>query len=296
MLPAMRLRLNRIFARGLWFGCLCAALLSMGCRGFDLLNAPISSAGYTREINIPYGPFPRQNLDVYQPRHAKPNARVVIFFYGGEWQAGQKSDYRFAAEALTRGGFIAVLPDYRLYPNVTFPVFVEDAAKAVRWTHDNIARFGGDPSHIYLMGHSAGAHIAALLTLDSRYLEAVGLRRDAIRATVGMSGPYDFNPYGKDRPIFHLPPGDGPPSPAIEPVNFVDGHAPPMLLLQGGKDTLVNPNNAFELEKKICKAGGYAKVILYPDVAHEGMVIALAAPWRWLAPVLDDAAKFFWEH
>jgi hypothetical protein len=69
-----------------------------------------------------------------------------------------------------------------------------------------------------------------------------------------------------------------------------------MLLLQGGKDTLVNPSNAFELEQKICKAGGYAKVILYPSIGHEGMVIALAAPWRWLAPVLRDAAEFFGEH
>jgi len=296
MLPAMRFQPIWILSCGLPPFCLLALLLSTGCRGFDLLNAPISSAGYTREIDIPYGPLPRQKLDVYQPRHARPNARVVIFLYGGEWQAGKKGDYRFAGEALTSRGFIAVVPDYRLYPEATFPVFVEDAAKAVRWTHDNIARFGGDPTHLYLMGHSAGAHIAALLTLDAHYLEAAGLSPHVIRATAAMSGPYDFNPYGKDRPIFHLLPGNQPPSPAIEPVNFVDGHAPPMLLLQGGKDTLVNPNNAFELEQKICKADGYAKVILYPDIGHEGMVVALAAPWRWLAPVLNDTARFFREH
>ena len=154
----LQLRFNRVFFQVLLLVCGFALPGLTGCRGFDLLNAPISSAGYHRDVDIPYGPFPRQKLDVYQPCHAKPDARVVIFIYGGEWQVGQKGDYRFAAEALTSRGFIAVVPDYRLYPNVTFPAFVDDAAKAVRWTHDNIARFGGDPSHLYLMGHSAGAH------------------------------------------------------------------------------------------------------------------------------------------
>ena len=131
------------------------SLSNMGCTGFDLLNAPISSCGYTRTANIPYGSISRQKLDVYRPRSGA-DGRVVIFFYGGEWNAGQKADYRFAAEALTSKGFIAVLPDYRLYPQVTFPRFVEDGALAVRWTRDHISQFGGNPNHIYLMGHSAG--------------------------------------------------------------------------------------------------------------------------------------------
>ncbi len=273
-----------------------AGLFSTGCTGFDVLNAPISAAGYCLHADLPYGPIARQKLDVYVPRHAVPDARVVIFFYGGEWQAGQKRDYRFAGEALTSRGFIAVLPDYRLYPQTSFPGFVEDAASAVRWVHDNISRFGGDPSHIYLMGHSAGAHIVALLTLDPRYLREVGLSRHLIRATAALSGPYDFQPFRDDFPVFNMKPEDRAPPPDIEPINFVDGQASPMLLLQGGKDTLVDPRNATELQAKICKAGGCAKVIVYPDRAHEGMVIALAAPWRWLAPVLNDATKFFREH
>jgi acetyl esterase/lipase len=111
-----------------------------------------------------------------------------------------------------------------------------------------------------------------------------------------LSGPYDFLPYGQDRLVFNMPPGDKVPPPAMEPIHFADGTAPPMLLLQGGKDELVNPANALELEEKICKAGGEAKAIIYPDRAHEGMVIALAAPYRWLAPVLRDSVEFFRQH
>ncbi|HET6247196.1 MAG TPA: alpha/beta hydrolase [Tepidisphaeraceae bacterium] len=276
--------------------CAAAAFFTTGCTGFDILNAPVSSVGYTRHVDIPYGNIPRQKLDIYQPRGAEPNAPVVIFFYGGEWSAGEKGNYRFAGEALSSEGFIAVLPDYRLYPHVTFPAFVEDAAKSVRWVHDNIARFGGDPSRIYLMGHSAGAQIAVLLSLDPHYLADVGLNRNMIRATAGLSGPYDFLPYGDDRLVFNMKATDKAPPDAMEPIHFADGHAPPMLFIQGGKDQVVDPSNATEMQQKICKAGGYAKAIIYPDMAHEGIVIALASPWRWLAPVLKDSAEFFREH
>jgi acetyl esterase/lipase len=275
---------------------LLVSLSFTGCTGFDLLNAPISSIGYTFTTNIPYGPDPRQKLDVYRPRDAMPNSRVVIFFYGGEWDHGQKGDYRFAAEAITGQGFIAVIPDYRLHPQVTFPAFVQDGASAVRWVNDHVAEFGGDPRHVYLMGHSAGAHIAALLTLDGHYLKDVGLDPSAIRATAGLSGPYDFQPYGDDRLTFNMTPGQEKPDPDIEPVTFASGHSPPMLLIQGGKDELVSPDNARELQQKICRAGGEARYIIYPDMGHEGIVIALAAPFRWLAPVLRDAAAFFRAH
>jgi acetyl esterase/lipase len=267
-----------------------------GCTGFDVVNALVPSCGYTRTNNVEYGPLPRQKLDVYRPRNAGRNGRVVIFFYGGEWEAGQKADYRFAAEALTSEGFIAVLPDYRLYPSVTFPAFVQDGALAFRWVYDHIADFGGDPSHIYLMGHSAGAHIVGLLTLDGHYLKDVGLDRSDIHASVGMSGPYWFNPSPEDRGIFNMKAADTTPDPAMEPLNFADGSAPPMLLLQGMDDTLVDPENAFALATLIKHAGGRANVIWYPGRGHEAVLVALAAEFRWLAPVLRDASDFIRKH
>src|SRR3954452_9917177 len=154
--------------------CLTALLLLSGCTKFDVLNALVPSCGYTRTTDLAYGDQPRQRLDVYRP-HNIAGAPVVIFFYGGYWQYGEKNDYRFIADALTSRGFITVLPDYRLYPTVKFPAFVEDGASAVRWTHDHVERYGGDPQRVYLMGHSAGAHIAALLTLDPHYLKDAGV-------------------------------------------------------------------------------------------------------------------------
>jgi acetyl esterase/lipase len=272
-------------------------LLSLlaGCSGPDVLNALVPSCGYQRTTDLAYGDQPRQKLDVYRPTKSS-GASVVIFFYGGHWQNGEKADYRFVAQALTSRGFVAVLPDYRFYPQITFPAFVQDGAAAVRWVHDNISRFGGDPTKIYLMGHSAGAHVAVLLTLDGHYLKDMGLDRNAIRATAGLSGPYDFVPLPGDKAVFGMEPTDSTPDPAIEPIHFVDGHAPPILLLHGLKDKTVDSGNSARLAAKIKSAGGNVQYIAYPSRAHVGVVLALAWPFRWLDPVLDDTVKFFHQH
>jgi acetyl esterase/lipase len=266
-----------------------------GCTRFDIGNALIPSCGYVRSSNLAYGDLARQKLDVYVPRGAKSKLSVVVFFYGGDWQNGKKEDYRFVAQAITSRGFIAVLPDYRLYPEVTFPAFVNDGALAVRWVHDNIGRFGGDPSRVFLAGHSAGAHIVALLTLDKRYLRKVGLDRSAIRATAGLSGPYDFVPSVPDRGVFSMPVNDDKPDPEIEPINFVDGAEPPMLLIQGLEDPTVNYSNALNLAAKIRAAGGRVRCITYPGVGHVGVVAAFAWPIRWVAPTLRDVTRYFRE-
>ena len=274
---------------------LCLSLL-LGCSRFQLLNAMVSSGGYHRTANISYGPTPRQKLDVYQPKDKRVGKSIVIFFYGGYWQYGKKDNYRFVGQALTSEGFIAILPDYRLYPSVMFPAFVQDGALAVRWAHDHATKLGGDPTHIYVMGHSAGAHIAALLTLDPEYLKAVGLDRSNIRGFVGLSGPYDFIVGPNIRPAFGMPPTTGPVDPRIEPITFVDGKEPPMLLLQGGKDTTVEPGNTTRLAARIRKLGGQVQVIIYPGEGHSQLALALAAPFQWIAPVLRDSVEFFRRH
>lgn len=267
-----------------------------GCTRFQLLNATVPHSGYTRDRDISYGALPRQKLDVYRPTSGAGPSDVIIFFHGGSWQSGQKEDYRFVAQALASRGFVAVIPNYRLYPQVAFPTFVQDAAAAVRWVYDNVARFGGDPERIFLMGHSAGAHIAVILTLDGEYLEAVGLSRSAIRATAGLSGPYDFVPSASDRGVFSMPLDEKTPDPRIEPISFVDGRAPPMLLVQGCKDETVDPANASRLADRIRVAGGEVRTIFYPSRAHVDVVLAFAFPFRWLAPVLTDTTTFFREH
>lgn len=277
--------------------CLTALLLLSGCTKFDVLNALVPPCGYIRTTDLAYGDQPRQRLDVYRPHNAAAAAPVVIFFYGGYWQYGEKNDYRFVADALTSRGFVTVLPDYRLYPAVKFPAFVEDGASALRWTHENIERFGGNPHRVYLMGHSAGAHIATLLTLDPHYLKDAGLGPDAIRATVGLAGPYDFMPGEMSRGVFSMTASDTAADPRIEPIHFAETRsAPPLLLLHGAGDEIVEAGNSSRMADRILQFGGDARAILYPKIGHKTIVLALARPFQWLSPVLRDATAFFRQH
>ncbi len=267
-----------------------------GCTRLQLLNATVSHRGYVRFTDIPYGADPRQKLDVYVPKKTGPPAKVVIFFYGGSWRGGNKAEYRFVAQALTSRGFIVVLPDYRIFPQVVFPAFVEDGASAVAWARNHISTYGGDTNQLYLMGHSAGSHIAALLTLDAHYLRAVGLDRKVIRATATLSGPYDFTPNPWDRPVFGMAANQTAINPNIEPITFADGKEPPMLLVQGLRDKIVAPSNAANLAARIRQAGGEVDYITYPKRGHASVVVALVWPYQWLAPVLDDVTDYFNRH
>jgi len=276
--------------------CLISIFCVTGCTKYQALDATIPACCYKQTKNLAYGTDPRQQLDVYRPLNVHHNGKVVIFFYGGSWDSGQKENYRFAAEALTEKGFVAVVPDYRVYPQVTFPAFVEDAAQAVRWVHANIDAFGGDPNRIYLMGHSSGAHIVALLALDHHYLKDAGVDPGIIRAVAALSGPYDFKINPDNRMAFGKSSLDPTMDPDTQPINFVDGTNPPMLLQHGAKDKGVSPGNSQRLADKIKAAGGDVKLIIYPKLDHPEVAMALAFPFRCLGPVLHDTAAFFRAH
>ena len=270
---------------------------STGCTRFDLLNAAVPLVGCTRTADIPYGPLPRQKLDVYQPHSDRPGKRIVIFFYGGYWKIGSKDQYRFVGQALSSEDFIAVLPDYRLYPSVIFPAYVLDGALAVKWAHDHAVQLGGDPNHIYLMGHSAGAHIAALLTLDPRYLQAVGLDRSVIRGFAGLSGPYDFKIGPELRPAFGMAPTTGPVNPDIEPITFVRRQTAAHAAAAGAATIrLSNRGNTTRMADRIRATGGQVTAIIYPGKSHADLALALALPFRWIAPVLRETTAFFRSH
>lgn len=238
--------------------------------------------------DIPYAPGARHTLDVVRPRSATA-APIVVFFYGGGWRSGRKEMYRIAAKALARRGYVAVLPDYRIYPEARYPDFLDDGAHAVRWTRDNAARLGGDPDKIFLMGHSAGAHIAAMLSLDARWLAKVGMApgRD-IAGFIGLAGPYDFLPLHDDvyRTIFG---GD---RPETQPISHVTPGAPPALLLTGNKDNIVDPGNSTRLAERLRAAGNDATTVVYPRVGHFIIVFALAPIFRLFIPVLRDTDLF----
>ncbi len=266
-----------------------AALLA-GCSPFKIVNGLVPSSNFRATDALPYGELPRQRLDVYQPAQAERGAPVVVFFYGGNWNAGQRGDYLFVGEALASKGFVAVLPDYRLYPEVRFPDFLHDGAAAVRWTLDNIARFGGDPKRVFLMGHSAGAYNAAMLALDPQYLRSVDVEPKQIRGLIGLAGPYDFLPLTGEisKAVFGFPNT----SPATQPIHFVSRDDPPALLITGDADRTVDPGNSTRLAIQLRKHGVAVREIAYPGVSHAKLVGALAAPFRGIAPVLDDVAAF----
>jgi len=262
-----------------------------GCSTVGLLNAVSASPSVAVTRDIAYGADPRQKLDVYTPTTPAPGRPVVVFFYGGSWDSGSKHDYEFVGQALAAQGYVAMVPDYRVYPQVVWPAFLKDSASAVRWARDHAAAYGGAPSRLVLMGHSAGAYNAVDLAVDGRWLRAAGVdpARD-IAAVVGLSGPYDFLPVrtAELQTIF----GPEASRPDTQPINHVDGHAAPMLLITGDKDTTVDPGNSDRMAARVRAAGGQVEVIHYPKLTHPTTVAALAGALHFLGPVMRDVSVF----
>jgi acetyl esterase/lipase len=264
--------------------------LPSACSAVTVLNALAPKAGITETRDVRYAPGDRHELDIYAPK-GQSAAPVVVFIYGGGWKDGNRSVYRFVAAALAARGFLTVVPDYRLFPAVRFPAFLRDNAAAVSWTKANIARYGGDPRRIFLMGHSAGAYNAVMLTLDKQWFGTEGLDPDRdIAGTAGLAGPYDFLPLrnADHREIFS-PAGD---LRLSQPITFARGDAPPLFLATGSADTIVLPRNTERLAAAIRRDGGAVEERIYPGVNHTKIIGALAGAVRWLAPSMADVTGF----
>lgn len=266
--------------------------LSAACSPLATFNtlAPKDKAPARAERGIAYGADARQKLDVYPAGPRDGTAPVVVFIYGGGWNNGRRQDYSFAGRALAAQGYLTIVPDYRLVPQVHFPAFVEDCAAAVAWAQANAARLGGDPRQIYLIGHSAGAYNAAMVALDTRYLRAAGGDPASISGVIGLAGPYDFLPFdpGAAQNAF----GQAPDPAQTQPITFVRSDAPPMLLLHGQDDKMVRIRNTTSLGARLSAAGVQAEVKIYPGADHPDLVLALSKPLRKRAPVLADTNAF----
>ena len=271
-------------------GIVAIAILLAGCSGLSMLNTMTPDKGYSVTRNVVYDATDSLALDVYKPDNAQ-NAPVVVYFYGDRWQDGIKDDYLFIGQALASQGFVAVLPNYREYPQVRFPAFLQDSARAVRWARDNASRYGGDPNKIVLMGHDAGAYNAAMLALDPEYLKAVGMNRNELKGMIGLAGPYNFLPITDPtlRVIFSPPEK----FPQTQPVFWVDGANPPMLLIHGKNDKVIDISNTRDLAQRIKNANGIVDTIIYDDLSH-GMIIACLGDTmlRSNADVLKNVANF----
>jgi len=283
-------------------GWVASLLLLAGCSPAGLLNGldriyPSTDHARRAGRGIAYGPQARQALDVWVPTGAKKGGAplpVVIFFYGGGWNAGSRGDYGFAGAAYAGQGFVAVVPDYRLVPSVRFPSFVEDGALAVKWARDNAARYGGDPKRITLAGHSAGAYNAAMLALDGHYLRDVGVDPKIVRAAALLAGPYDFYPFTDVRSRAAL--GQWPDPRQTQPITFARADSPPLFLATGSNDRVVNPRNSRKLAAKLQSLGGTVELRVYPGASHIDLATSLSRPLRRKTPVLHESARFLMEH
>lgn len=229
-------------------------------------------------------------LDIYRPKNAN-NAPVVVFYYGGRWEFGKRADYRWFGEALARHGFVAILPDYRKYPQVKLDGFMTDAANALAWSFQHASEYGGDPNELFVMGHSAGAHLALMLATNAQWMASHHTKPTQLAGAVGLAGPYNFLPLTEDDMIGMF--GNTPEEQArSQPINFVDGDEPPMLLLHGSDDKTVWPKNSTTLAQAVNAKGGRAQVIIYPGVTHAGILLSVSPSFRGKASALDDSVKF----
>jgi len=264
-----------------------------GCSPVRILNLALSRSGYRIERDLSYGSDPRQKLDLYVPEGLNAPAPVILFFYGGSWQEGEKDYYLAFGQAFATRGIIVAIADYRLYPQVKYPGFVEDGALALRFVHSHVAAEGGDPARIFLAGHSAGAYIAAMLASDLRYIADVGGDSRWIRGVIGIAGPYDFLPL-KDPNLVAL--FGGPSRDDTQPIRYIDGPRPPMLLVAGAEDTTVSPGNTERMAARLRAFGSEVETKIYPGVGHIGIILSIAPGFRSRASLRNDILQFVAAH
>ncbi len=152
-----------------------------------VLSSEVQAQTVKRDIPYAEPALERQVLDVYSPQEAK-KLPVVFWIHGGGWQTGDKSSVQLKPQAFVDKGFVFVSTNYRLLPHVDMESIIRDIAKSIHWVHDHVAEHGGDPQRILVMGHSAGAQLAALVCIDERYLKAEGLSLDIIKGCVPVDG------------------------------------------------------------------------------------------------------------
>lgn len=266
-----------------------AVIPLFACAKADLLNLTISRDNYTVMRDVAYGDGPRHTLDIYVPEGLKAPAPVVVFYYGGSWQKGSKHEYLFAAQALVSEGYIVVVPDYRLYPEVYFPSFVEDSARAFVWVKKHIRDYNGDTRNLYVAGHSAGAFNALMLAANEAYLKQAGGSAAMIRGVIGIAGPYDFLPM-TDPDIIAL--FSKVPERDTQPIRFVTHKMPPVFLATGTADDVVHPKNSRNVAAKLKALHSPVELKEYAQVGHIGIVLSLAEGFRGKAPLLEDITAF----
>lgn len=250
-------------------------ILLGGCSALQVVNSV--SKIYTAEVkeNIEFGTHPKLKYDLYLPDSANQEfdtTPVIVFFYGGSWNRGDKSEYEFVGRRLASMGYITAVPNYRLYPEVKYPDFLEDGAQSIVNLRTELAKAEYQQykpaSQYILMGHSAGAYNAAMLALDPQWLTAVGVNhQNTVKGLIGLAGAYNIYPI-KDtdvQPVFNHP--DYPPQ--SQPIDYTKRSNAPTLLLAPETDTLVSiERNTLTLHKALEAAGNNSTVYTIEGTDH----------------------------
>jgi acetyl esterase/lipase len=258
-------------------------ILLGGCSALQVVNSV--SKIYTAEVkeNIEFGTHPKLKYDLYlpsDPNEEFSNTPVVVFFYGGSWNRGDKSEYEFVGRRLASMGYITAVPNYRLYPEVQYPDFLEDGAQSIAHLSKELAKPEYkklNPATQYvLMGHSAGAYNAAMLALDPRWLNAAGVEHQtSVQGLIGLAGAYNIYPI-KDtdvQPVFNHP--NYPPK--SQPIDYADKNNVPSLLLAPQTDTLVSiERNTIALHKVLKAAGNPSTVESIEGTDHITLIGTLS--------------------
>jgi acetyl esterase/lipase len=260
-----------------------------GCSSLDMVNAFTPSPNGL-PVTLSYGSSERQRVDVYQAGRRKP---LVIFFYGGSWNSGSRTDYRFVARAFNDLGYSVAIPDYRLTPEALYPDFLKDSAQAISLLINRAEEFGADPQRVILVGHSAGAYNAMMVALDQRWLSPEDRQR--IRGVIGLASPVNFLPIQLPaaRLAFHWPntPRDS------QPIEHVSSSSPPILFINANNDPLVDPRiNSIAMAEKLRAANVYVEVENFDGplgmINHARLVATLSPTFQFLSPTLDKSRVF----
>lgn len=260
--------------------------------GLFLLNNSLKlGAQHSVKKNISYGLDEWQKLDLHIP-NTKPDTPmpVLIFFYGGSWDSGNKELYYFIGNAFAKRGYIVVIPNYAIYPDARFPTFMHDGAAATNWVFDHIAKYGGDPNKVVMAGHSAGAHLGGLLLSDDRFLQQYQRKAQDIKAFAGLAGPYNFTPTSKRLLTIFQPASN---LDDIKLNTFIDGKEPPMLLLHGKDDRTVGVQNQTALQAELKANNVSVDSKIYSKMGHVKILLSLAPPLTSVTTTLDDIDEFF---
>lgn len=268
------------------------AIVRNGAAALNWIDRLARGGGTAPAIEARYGEHKAQRLFIHRATGVSGEGLqpVLVFFHGGSWRSGDPRYYDFIGRTFATRGLTVVNAGYRLGDEGRFPAMLEDGAASIRWVHDNIAKHGGDPERIHLMGHSAGAYNAVMLALDRQWLEREGLPAGTIKGAVGIAGPYDFHPFDTDasRAAF----GHAVRPETTQPVNHVCEDAPPLLLIHGEEDVLVKPRNSRALERRMAEVGAAAISQFHPEMDHYDPLVSLAAPWRSRRNIDDRIADF----